>query len=63
VVNTLAYYDAAKVTAVKSFIVQAPVRTVIKMKFGTIINEAAYCIAFFQVLSLKSKAKKEEKCL
>jgi hypothetical protein len=31
VVNTLAYYDTAKITAVKSFIVQAPVRD-IKMK-------------------------------
>ncbi len=30
VANTLAYYDIAKITAVKSFIVQAPADNVIK---------------------------------
>jgi hypothetical protein len=40
VADTLAYYDAATITAVKSFLVQAPGVNVIKYFFFVADNEA-----------------------
>ncbi len=38
--NTLAYYDTATITAVKSFIVQAPVLQIAQITFESVLNFA-----------------------
>ena len=51
VANTLAYYDTATITAVKSFIVQAPGANVIKL-FTAVIYCHSMVIPSFCVIKL-----------
>jgi hypothetical protein len=51
VANTLAYYDKATITAVKSFIVQAP-GYYVSVRMKTVLNRLAY---FGQWINLRNR--------